>query len=112
MQAFHNFLQGTSYPGIQNSLQKFGNLTKAEALTMAAGHGLSPLGTLNDIHNLIILHITEGTCSQFQAILPPACIKLWTQCPNEFSEMPDNNLGTTNDMHIFLLSQLSKKIQQ
>ena len=111
MQAHHHSLQEASYPDIQDSLQKFDNLNKAEALTMAAGYGLSPLGTLNDIQNSIILHITEGVCCRSQAILPPACAKLWAQCPNEFSEMPDSNSDTTNEMHIFLLSQLSKKIQ-
>jgi hypothetical protein len=35
---------------------------------MAANHGLSPLGTLNDIKNSVMKHISEGAYTQFEVV--------------------------------------------
>src|ERR1700733_10311914 len=81
---------------------------------MAASHGLSPSGTLDDLRNSIVSHITEGACTQFETILsPPACAEIRTQCPDEFSKMPDSESDATfTCMRVFFLSQLTKKIRR
>ena len=108
MRAWHDTLQHGILPNLHNSLKKFEYLTKSEALAMAAGHGLSPLGTLDKIKNTIMAHISEGVCSRFQVTLPPACAKLQADCPNELSQMPDND----DDMRMFFLSELSNNIHR
>jgi hypothetical protein len=70
MRARHDTLQHSVFSNLQDCLKVFEYLTKSEALAMAASHGLCALGTLDEIKNTIMAHISEGACSRFQVTLP------------------------------------------
>lgn len=66
---------------------------------MAANHALSPVGSLDDVKNEIINHITEGSCTCFKLKLPLGCAAFQSDCPPELlgTQLSDNE----NDVHIF-----------
>jgi hypothetical protein len=110
-QAQHHSLQENVQPSFRRLFDRFEKLSRPEAPAIAASHGLSPLGTVNDIKSSLVAHIAEAECTQLSEtvpVLPPACVKLREDCPSELSQIPDNQ----NEMRIFFLSQIGNTIRR
>jgi hypothetical protein len=79
------------HPSVQTLFDKFEQFSRPEALAIAASHGLSPLGTVNDIKSSVIAHIAKVKCTELSdvvPVLPLACVKLREDCPSEvFSDL-------------------------
>ena len=59
-------------------------------LAIAASHGLSTLGMVNDIKSSVVAHIPEAECTQLSKtvpVLPLACVKFREDCPSELPKI-------------------------
>ena len=73
---------------------------------MAAAHGHSPLGILNDIKNALINHIMCSMCGQTKVVIPSACANFWWECPLDMMQPSTYQ----SELQILFLSQLLNKI--
>ena len=74
----HDALLKNSSHSINTCLSDFEYAMKPDTLSFAAAHGLSPLGTLDDIKNTIVHHISEG---MFHRCTLPACAMMQLEYP-------------------------------
>ena len=110
LQTQHRSLQENEYPSFHTMFDRFEYCVRSEALAIAASHGLSPVGTVDDIKSSVVAHIAEAKCTQFSKsvpVLPPACVKLREDCLSELLQIPDNH----NKLCIFFLSQIGRNVQ-
>ena len=111
LQVRHRSLQENEFPSFHTMFDRFEYCVRSEALAIAASHGLSPVGTIDDIKSLVVAHIAEAKCTQISRtvpVLPPACVKLREDCPSELSQISDNQ----NELCIFFLSQIGSNVRQ
>jgi len=75
-------------------------LSKADVLSVAATHGMSPVGTVDHIKTMIMEHVSKGQCMTPVCAVPSACSDICSDCSLKTSmEFPNE------EFQIYLLSK-------
>ncbi|KAF8222655.1 hypothetical protein L208DRAFT_1522515, partial [Tricholoma matsutake] len=87
---------------IETCFHGFEKLSKADLLSLAAAHGMSPVGSLDHIKSMITDHILKGQCMTLVHAIPFACSDVRTDC---FVESSAEFLN--DEFQIYLLSKVA-----